>query len=352
MKTKIIFGILLLAVCSAGIPAAAQTTKTTLTVTADDQSRYYGDPNPVLTITYSGFVNGDTEASLTVKPTAVVAATPSSLVGTYPITASGGVSGKYDFNYVAGILTVKNYYVFNPAVTASDIVYGQTLASSTISPASAVSASDGSPVTGSWAWDDNSIKPNAGDQNFTATFTPTDPQQYKMQSFVTVHVAPVLLTITKSIASLQASPIGRITLTVNGIVSGDGYSDIFSGINSCTIPGVTCTYDSDDGSGTFTFDVGTTADNASASGTLALGLTGNYSTSDNLSFLVFGESTGAQLTNPIQVNQVNVAAFNSYAGSGDGLSKNYGQVEDITLPIPASGGSNSEFLTSYPYPVE
>ncbi|WP_394364547.1 MBG domain-containing protein, partial [Flavobacterium nitrogenifigens] len=34
-------------------------------MTADDKSKPYGSANPTLTVSYSGFVNGDTEASLT-----------------------------------------------------------------------------------------------------------------------------------------------------------------------------------------------------------------------------------------------------------------------------------------------
>src|SRR5205814_1670366 len=42
-----------------------------LTVTADDKSKPYGDLLPALTASYSGFVNGDTPASLTTPPTPV-----------------------------------------------------------------------------------------------------------------------------------------------------------------------------------------------------------------------------------------------------------------------------------------
>ena len=41
-----------------------QITPAVLTVTADDKSRVYGNPNPVLTARYSGFVNGDTSSVL------------------------------------------------------------------------------------------------------------------------------------------------------------------------------------------------------------------------------------------------------------------------------------------------
>jgi hypothetical protein len=59
-----------------------------------------------LTVGYSGFVNGDTAASLTTAPTVTTTGTASSAVGTYPITASGAVDANYTISYVAGTLTV------------------------------------------------------------------------------------------------------------------------------------------------------------------------------------------------------------------------------------------------------
>jgi hypothetical protein len=80
--------------------------KATLTITADNKSRYFLLPNPPLTVTYAGFVNGDGPGSLTTKPTVTTTATLLSLPGVYPITASGAVAANYDFTYVAGTLTV------------------------------------------------------------------------------------------------------------------------------------------------------------------------------------------------------------------------------------------------------
>ncbi|MEN0054287.1 MAG: MBG domain-containing protein [Mucilaginibacter sp.] len=80
--------------------------KATLTVKVDNKTRLYGVSNPALTDVYSGFVNGDNEASLTTQPVVKTNATSTSAPGSYPITASDGVSANYNFNYVAGVLTV------------------------------------------------------------------------------------------------------------------------------------------------------------------------------------------------------------------------------------------------------
>ena len=80
--------------------------KAVLTVKADDVKREEGQPNPELTITYSGFKNNQTEAVLTKKPVAVTAASETSAPGEYPIVVSGGEAKNYTFNYVQGILTI------------------------------------------------------------------------------------------------------------------------------------------------------------------------------------------------------------------------------------------------------
>ena len=101
---------------------AIPVTQASLTATANNQSKVYGAANPALTISYSGFVNGDTAASLAVPPTASTPATSGSAVGSYTITPAGGSSPNYSFSYVNGTLTVTAATV-TPSVTASSKVY-------------------------------------------------------------------------------------------------------------------------------------------------------------------------------------------------------------------------------------
>jgi len=78
-----------------------------LTVTADDQTRAYGQPDPSLTVHYSGFANGDGPTNLNAQPTASTQADPTYFIGQYPIAVGGGASPNYTFSYVAGTLTVE-----------------------------------------------------------------------------------------------------------------------------------------------------------------------------------------------------------------------------------------------------
>lgn len=80
--------------------------KAILTVTADNKSRAYGEENPTLTLSYSGFVNDESESALTVLPSASCEATAGSAAGVYTITVQGGEAANYEFNYVNGTLTI------------------------------------------------------------------------------------------------------------------------------------------------------------------------------------------------------------------------------------------------------
>jgi hypothetical protein len=133
-----------------------------LTITADNKSKVAGSPNPTLTFTPSGFVNGDTVNSLTTQPTLSTTATTTSPANTYPITASGAVDPNYSISYVPGTLTV-TAAVGTPTKTtlsvscgSSSIVYGQSItftatvtsSTKTGTPTGIVTFMDGSNVLG------------------------------------------------------------------------------------------------------------------------------------------------------------------------------------------------------------
>ena len=81
-------------------------TKRPLTAKPTPISRYYGDPNPDLTIDYTSFVNGDDESSLASIPVASTTATTTSNVGSYAIKLTGGSATNYDITCENGTLTV------------------------------------------------------------------------------------------------------------------------------------------------------------------------------------------------------------------------------------------------------
>jgi autotransporter-associated beta strand protein len=77
-----------------------------ITVTADNQTRLYGDPNPPFTFQVVGLTNNDTIANV-FTGTPATTATITSPVGSYPITKGTlQQSSNYTMTFVNGILTI------------------------------------------------------------------------------------------------------------------------------------------------------------------------------------------------------------------------------------------------------
>jgi hypothetical protein len=224
-----------------------------LTITADAQTMVYGGTFPTLTVHYTGFVNGDTAASLTTAPTVVTTATASSPVGSYPITASAAVDANYTISYVAGTLTItpapltitaanqtKAYGAALPALTVqyTGFVNGDTAASLTTAPTVATTATAASgvgsyPITASGAVDANySITYVAGTLTVTAVpLTITADAQTMIYGgtlpaltvhytgFVNGDTAASLTTAPTVVTTATASsPVGSYPITVGGAV--------------------------------------------------------------------------------------------------------------------------------------
>lgn len=81
--------------------------KADLIITADNQLKFEGQPNPTLTVSYNSFVLGETPAVLLTPPVVTTTATTGSAPGTYPITVTGATSNNYTISFVAGVLTVQ-----------------------------------------------------------------------------------------------------------------------------------------------------------------------------------------------------------------------------------------------------
>ncbi|MBC7948075.1 MAG: MBG-2 domain-containing protein [Chitinophagaceae bacterium] len=93
-------------------PAASVTqlltvSKATLTITADNKTKFQGQVNPPLTATYTGFVAGETVAALLTPPVLSTTAVTASPAGTYPITVTGATSSNYTITFVNGTMTVQ-----------------------------------------------------------------------------------------------------------------------------------------------------------------------------------------------------------------------------------------------------
>ena len=97
-----------------------------LQISVNNASKAYGAALPSWSLSYSGFVNGDTPASLTTLPSVATSATAASSVGSYPSTAGRAVDPNYTISYVGGTLTVTPVVLTIAANNASKL-YGAAL---------------------------------------------------------------------------------------------------------------------------------------------------------------------------------------------------------------------------------
>ncbi|TXK52864.1 T9SS type A sorting domain-containing protein [Pontibacter qinzhouensis] len=80
--------------------------KKQLTVTAEDKSREYQQPDPLFTLAYKGFVKGQDATYLQEQPEVTTEATLQSNAGKYPLLVTGGADSNYELHYVTGTLTI------------------------------------------------------------------------------------------------------------------------------------------------------------------------------------------------------------------------------------------------------
>jgi len=203
--------------------------KAPLKLTASNGSMTYGGSPPTITVAaYAGFVNGDSESSLTTAATCSTAATSSSPVSGSPYSSScsGAVDSNYKISYVAGSVTVSpatlsitasdgsmTYGGSSPVITAgySGFVNGDSASSLGTKPTCSTAATSSSSVVGSPY---SSSCTGAADSNYTIGY---------MDGSVTV--SPAALSITASDGSMTygGSP-PAITAGYSGFVNGDSAS--------------------------------------------------------------------------------------------------------------------------------
>lgn len=185
--------------------------------------------------------------------------------GQFTITASQGGN----VNYNAAESVAKTFTVTAETLTligeltASDITYGQTLLSSTLTGASAED-SKGNAVVGTFSWKTATTAPNAGNaQEFAVVFTPsTNAAWYStLETTTAVNVAKANATLSWTSAptplAYNASATYTATSASDGditysIISGDSYARIDANTGALTIdvPGNTITIQASQAEGT------------------------------------------------------------------------------------------------------
>ncbi len=233
-------------------------TKAILTVTANAQSKVYGEANPSLIFHYNGWVKG--VETIDTPPAISTTVTSTTEVGTYTgiITLSGGSDNNYSFSFVSGgfevtkaMLTVeadsqtKVYGSANPTLTFSYSGWKNTDSEATLDtkPTSETTV-DVLTSVGTYT---NVITVSGGlDRNYNFTYVPAD-----------FEVTKALLTIGAEAQNKvydgtnNATVTGELVGVLNGdIVSLSLGSAYFENKNAGNDKGVTVTGSSISGAGT------------------------------------------------------------------------------------------------------
>jgi len=310
-----------------------------LTITANNATMTYGGMAPSLSVSYTGFVNGDNASSLTTQPTATTTATAASPAGIFPITPGGGSSSNYTFSYVNGTLTIAQAFLTVtavnqtmtyggavPALTASysGFVNGDNASSLTTAPTITTTATSSSP-TGAYPI----TASGAIDPNYSFTYIPG-----------ALSINPAALTITANDASMTyGGTVPSLSASYSGFVNGDNAS-------SLTIQPTLSTTAS--AAGTYPITASGAVDpNYSItyrSGTLTVGKATLTVTADNKSMPLGG---------PLPILTVSITGF----VNGDNASSLTTQPTATTTATAASpagiytitpsGGSSSNYTFSY-----
>lgn len=205
--------------------ATLEITKAPLTITGPTTSRLYGGPNPVFTGTVDGLLSFD---AITITFTST--ASPSSSVGTYPITSTiadpGNRLGNYDVTRSDGVLTVKPAPLTVNANSASRL-YGAAnppldgiliglLNNDAISATFSTSATPASSV-GTYPITSTLSDPNSRLGNYDVM---------KVDGVLTVLPAPLVATAANA-SKTYGSPNPPLTGILAGVVNNDPIAATF-----------------------------------------------------------------------------------------------------------------------------
>lgn len=224
---------------AASVDQTLTVVKAPLTIRADDKSRFELVANPPLTITYTGFVYGETEAALLTAPTISTTAVLASPPGTYPITVGGATSNNYTITHVNGTLTVipkqTQTITFNTPATKTygngDFAAGGTSTNNTIpitytssNPAVATIIGTTIHITG------------AGTSTITASqagndgYFPATP----VSRTLTVNKANLTIKVLDTIKT-TGQPNPAFTITYTGFVLGETSANLLTPVVASTV---------------------------------------------------------------------------------------------------------------------
>jgi hypothetical protein len=239
--------------------ASGTITPAPLTITVNNASKVFGQPNPAFSVSYNSFGGGDSSASLGGALTYTTMATTNSPVGIYPVSASGQTSTNYAITYVPGTLTIValtgSVYVLDPTApgafnisgnasftTSGNLIVNSSSSTALLASGNASAVAAGIQVYGGFQKSGNASLSPTPLTGVTPVSDPLFGLVHPTASGTAVSVnlsGTTQKTINPGIYS-QITVSGSAKLTMNGgvyIIEGGGF--VVSGGGSVTGTGVT-----------------------------------------------------------------------------------------------------------------
>jgi len=216
--------------------------KASLTVSVGNYDMYEGEAVPQFSINYSGFVNNETEAVLTTKPTVNCQATASSKAGEYTISISGSKADNYNITHQNGKLVIlaKKFVSGGESAREDDdaATYQVTSTqSSSETGTPTVAITDDKDVSGKFA-----IPETVTNHNKTYTVTEIGESTFENNKNITEVIIPSSITgigdkAFKGCVNLRAitmynpTPINLSVAGARGAGTRSGGSSVFEGVD-------------------------------------------------------------------------------------------------------------------------
>lgn len=214
-------------------------TKKTLIITARDETRRIGEPDPAFVALYSGFIDGEDESVLDSTPQLSTTATIDSEEGDYAITVSGAAAANYEISHQAGTLTIVRRYIPTIIWQPADLVYGTSLSSAQLN---ATAEFNGIALTGRFIYTGTNNAPLDAGSGYVleVKFMPSDITKYaQVTAQAQIDVTPAPLTVTVDAATkVYGAENPAFTGTISGTVKGDNITAGYSTpADAASIPG-------------------------------------------------------------------------------------------------------------------
>ncbi len=198
-------------------------------VSCNNIEREYGEINPVPTIEYTGFKNGENENVLSSRAIYNIYATAESNVGTYPVKLSGAYSTNYNFEYIDASMIISKAPLIG-SICDSQKIYGDTNPSFQIS----YEGLKNNEITPSWIKHPTFI--TDADKHSSIGEYSVSAIEFEAVNYNIERIDNGLLSITPRDITLQALNINRLyydenpslDYMVTGFVNGDNEDDFLT----------------------------------------------------------------------------------------------------------------------------